>query len=161
MDCSWYPQLKLDMLLLSSPTGQRNTTELPNLPWNRVSEEQRKPFICNKSLMQRNYISIHCIILPYLHNTEIQISHHPPQHECQTNVALFHDDVIIWNIFRVTGPFVRGIHRSPANPLHKGQWSEALMFSLICTWTNGWVNDQGAGDLRRHRAHYNVTIMHT
>ena len=33
------------------------------------------------------------------------------------------------------------------------------MFSLICTWTNGWVNNCEAGDLRRRRAHYDVTVM--
>ena len=36
-------------------------------------------------------------------------------------------------------PFVRGIHRSPVNSPHKGQWRGALMFSLICTWINSWV----------------------
>ena len=34
-----------------------------------------------------------------------------------------------------------------------------FMFSLICAWTNGWVNSQDAGDLRRHRAHYDVNVM--
>ena len=38
------------------------------------------------------------------------------------------------NIFRVTGPFVGGIHRSPMDSPHKGQWRGALMFSLIRTW---------------------------
>ena len=33
------------------------------------------------------------------------------------------------------------------------------MFSLICTWINGWVNTRDAGDLRRHRAHYDVIVM--
>ena len=33
------------------------------------------------------------------------------------------------------------------------------MFSLICVWINGWVNNRGAGDLRRYRAHYHVTVM--
>ena len=56
-------------------------------------------------------------------------------------------------------PFVRGIHRSPVNSPHKGQWRGALMFSLICTRINGWVNNDEAGDLRRHRAHYDVTVM--
>ena len=56
-------------------------------------------------------------------------------------------------------PFVRGIHRSPVNSPHKGQWRGALMFSLIYAWTNGWLNNQYAGDLRRHRAHYDVTVM--
>ena len=42
---------------------------------------------------------------------------------------------------------------------HKGQSRGALMFSLICAWINGWVNNHEAGDLRRHRAHYDVTVM--
>ena len=36
---------------------------------------------------------------------------------------------------------------------------EALMYSFICAWTNGWVNTREAGDLRRHRAHYVVPVM--
>ena len=64
------------------------------------------------------------------------------------------------NIFRVTGHlFVWGIHRSPVNSPHKGQWRGALMFSLICVWINGWVNDREADDLRRNRTHYDVIIM--
>ena len=42
---------------------------------------------------------------------------------------------------------------------HKGQWRGALMFSLICVWINGWVNNRKAGDLRRYRAHYDVIVM--
>ena len=48
---------------------------------------------------------------------------------------------------------------SPVNSQHKGQWRGALMFSLICAWMNGWVNYREAGDLRRHRAHHDVTVM--
>ena len=70
-----------------------------------------------------------------------------------------HDDVIKWKHFPRYWPFVRGIHRSPVNSPHKGQWRGALMFSLICTRINGWVNNGEAGDLRRHRAHYDVTVM--
>ena len=33
------------------------------------------------------------------------------------------------------------------------------MFSLICVWINGWVNNRQAGDLRRHRGHYDVSVM--
>ena len=33
------------------------------------------------------------------------------------------------------------------------------MFSLICSWINGWVNKGGAGNLRRHRAHFDVIVM--
>ena len=46
-------------------------------------------------------------------------------------------------------PFVRGIHRSPVNYPHKGQWRGALIFSLVCVWINGWVNNREAGDFRR------------
>ena len=56
-------------------------------------------------------------------------------------------------------PLVRGLHRSPVNSLHKGQWRGALMFSLIYAWINIWVNNRVAGDLRRHRAHYDVSVM--
>ena len=70
-----------------------------------------------------------------------------------------HDDAIEWKHFPRYWPFVRGIHRSPGNSPHKGQWRGALMFSLICTWINGWVNNREAGDLRRHRAHYDVIVM--
>ena len=38
-------------------------------------------------------------------------------------------------------------------------WRGALMFSLICFWITGWVNTREAGDLRRYRAHYDVTVM--
>ena len=72
-----------------------------------------------------------------------------------------HDDVIKWKHFPCYWPFVRGIHWSPVNSLNKGQWRWALMFSLICVWINGWVNNREAGDLRRHRAHHNVIVMHT
>ena len=52
-----------------------------------------------------------------------------------------------------------GIHRSPVNSPHKGQWRGALMFSLICVWINGWVNNREAGELRRYRAHCDVSVM--
>ena len=33
------------------------------------------------------------------------------------------------------------------------------MFSLICVWINGSVNNREAGDLRRHGGHYDVNVM--
>ena len=71
-------------------------------------------------------------------------------------VVSTYDDVIKRKHFP---PFVRGIHRSPGNSRHKGQWRGALMFPLICAWINGWVNNSEAGYLRRHRAHYDVIVM--
>ena len=45
-----------------------------------------------------------------------------------------------------------GIQRSSVNP--------PLMFSLICPWINGWVNNRESCDLRLHCGHYDVTVMH-
>ena len=70
-----------------------------------------------------------------------------------------HDDVIKWKHFPRYWPFVRGIHGSPVNSPHKGQWRGALKFSLIRARINGWVNNREAGDLRRHQAHCDVIVM--
>ena len=35
----------------------------------------------------------------------------------------------------------------------------SLIFFFICAWTNGWSNNRDAGDLRRHRYHYDATVM--
>ena len=56
------------------------------------------------------------------------------------------------NIFRVTGPF--------CGEFTGHRWIPRTMFSLISAWINGWVNNREASDLRRHRAHYNVTVMY-
>ena len=69
------------------------------------------------------------------------------------------DDVIKWKHFPRHWPFMRGIHRPPVNSPHKGQWRGALMSTLICARINGWVNNREAGDLRCHRAHYDVIVM--
>ena len=63
-------------------------------------------------------------------------------------------EAIKWKHFPRYCLFVRGIHRC-----QKGQRRGALIFSLICTWRNGWASNQNAGDLRRHGAHYDATIM--
>ena len=57
-----------------------------------------------------------------------------------------HEEVIKRKHFPRYWPFVRGIHRSPVNYPHKGQWCWVLMFSLIYAWINGWVNNREAGD---------------
>ena len=70
-----------------------------------------------------------------------------------------HDDVIKWKHFLRYWTFVREIHRSSVNSPHKGQWRGALIYSLIRTCINGWVNNGKAGDLRHHRTYYDVTVM--
>ena len=71
----------------------------------------------------------------------------------------FHDDVIKWKHLPRYWPFVRGIHRSPVDSPHKGQWRGAWMFSVICTSINDWANNRDAGDLKRHSVHYDFTAM--
>ena len=70
-----------------------------------------------------------------------------------------HTVVIKWEHFPRYWPFMRGIHRYPVKSPHKGQWRGALMFFLIGTRTSVWVNTRDAGDLTRHRAHYDVIVM--
>ena len=89
----------------------------------------------------------------------------PPPFPAAKGLYLFekeysrHDNIIKWEHFLRYWPFMWGIHRSPGNSPHKGQWRGALMFSLICDWINGSVNDRYASDLICHRAHYNVIVM--
>ena len=94
-----------------------------------------------------------------LRNVDIEHTNTPHKQLLTLPGVLFHDDVIKWKHFQCYWPFVWGIHRWPVNSPHKGQWRMALMFSLICAWISGWVNNREAGDLRRYRAHYDVTVM--
>ena len=100
--------------------------------------------------------------------TKLQVSlHERSSVSCKTlwtvarlgHVYSSQNDVIKWKHFSRYLPFVRGIRRSPVNSPHNGQWRGALKFSLICAWLNGWINNGEAGDLKRHRAHYDATVM--
>ena len=71
--------------------------------------------------------------------------------------ALYRDDVIKWKQFSRYWPLWE---ESTGHP-HKDQRRGALQFSLICAWINGWANNRDVGDLRRHRAHYDVTVIYT
>ena len=100
-----------------------------------------------------------CVANERVHPSARLLLNSLPTWSIQTLGETSHDDVIKWKHFLRYWPIVRGIHRSPVNSQHKGQWRGALMFSLICDWINGWVNNREAGDLRRYRAHYDVTVM--
>ena len=54
----------------------------------------------------------------------------PEQQQQWYWTTLFHGDVIKWKHFPRHKPFVWGIHRSPVNSQHKGQWRGALTFFL-------------------------------
>ena len=81
--------------------------------------------------------------------------------KCESKIQILnlHKVVIKWGHFSRCWPFVWGFHRSPVNSPYKGQWHGTLVFSLICAWINDWVNDGEAGDLRRHRTHYDIAVM--
>ena len=68
-------------------------------------------------------------------------------------------ELIKWKHFPRYWTVVRGINRSQVNSPYKHQWRRALMFSFIWTWIDGWVNKRSAGDLRRNRAHHDVSVM--
>ena len=65
------------------------------------------------------------------------------------------------NIFRVTGHLCGAFtgHRWIPRTQRPATRSFDILFSLICAWIKGWVNNRKAGDLRRHRTHYDVTVM--
>ena len=65
------------------------------------------------------------------------------------------------NIFRVTGLLCGETHRSPVNFPHKGQWHGGLIFFL---WSAREKTIEQTVvrlliSVRRHRAHYDVTVM--
>ena len=61
-----------------------------------------------------------------------------------------------WNIFRVTDPLCGEFtDEFPAQrPVTRN-----FDVSFICALINGWANVREAGDLRRHRGHYDVIII--
>ena len=62
------------------------------------------------------------------------------------------------SIFRITGPLWRKPPVIGGFPSQRRvTWS--LIFSLVCASTNGWSNNRDAGELRRHRAHYEASVM--
>ena len=92
--------------------------------------------------------------------TDVQLNADLKLHEGHVMPLLWkQDDVIRWKHFPRYWPFVRGIHQSPVNSPHKCKCRRALMISLICAKINSWVNNQDAGDLRRHHVYYDVTVM--
>ena len=63
------------------------------------------------------------------------------------------------NIYRVTAPLCG---KSPITGEFSSQrpvTRSCGFFSLIYAWINGWVNNREACGLKRHHAHYDVTVM--
>ena len=101
----------------------------------------------------------HCLLWKYYNIPYEKISDIPSRSllHCIKWIAplitsIQHDDVIKWKHFPRYWPFVREFIGHLWIP-------RALTFSLICAWINGWVNNRKDGDLRRHAAHNDVTVM--
>ena len=63
------------------------------------------------------------------------------------------------DIFRVLA-FCAGNSTVPGEfPSQRSVMRNIVMSSLICARTNSWVNNREAGDLRRHRTHYDDSVM--
>ena len=61
--------------------------------------------------------------------------------------------------FRVTSHLCREFTGHRWIPCTKASDAVLWYFFLIFAWTNGWVNNRDPGGLRRHGAHYDVTVM--
>ena len=64
------------------------------------------------------------------------------------------------NNFRVTGPLCEEFTGHRWIPLTKASDAELRCFLWSAPWINGWVNNLEAGNLRRHRTHYDVIVMY-
>ena len=92
-------------------------------------------------------------VLPCYNGTRMYIRPLSSQQRARkpTMVTAFHGSMV--KQFPRYWYFVRGIHRSQRPVTH------SFDVSLICASINGPVNNREAGDLRRHRAHYDVIVM--
>ena len=64
------------------------------------------------------------------------------------------------NIFRVTVSLCEEFTGHRWILLTKAADAELWCFLWSAPWINDWVNNSEAGDLRRHRAHYDIIVMH-
>ena len=130
MHCSMWPtQVCLSEIIISLLFGKARKAHFYSFMKNRL--------ICHWPAGSR----IQCLLFVYL--------------QCYL-ISPVHDDVIKWKHFSRYWPFVRGIHRSLWIPRTKASDAELWCF----LWPGpDWVNSREAGDLRRHRGHYEVNVM--
>ena len=63
------------------------------------------------------------------------------------------------SVFRVTDPLCGELMGHRWIPLTKAGNAELWCFLWAAPWIDGWVNNREAGDLRRHRTHYDVVVL--
>ena len=77
----------------------------------------------------------------------------------QLYTYMYHDDVIKWKHFSRYSPLCGEFTGDRWTPLTKASDAEFWCFLWSAPWINGWVNNRESGALRRHCAHYDVTVM--
>ena len=97
-------------------------------------------------LISRNQLSI-----KPLTNWSLATPHSSPMSECWHRWVTYYCDVMIWKHFPHYWPFVRRIHRSPAN--QTGPVMRRFGFHFVLRWTRFWTSNAMTGDLRRLGAH--------
>ena len=75
------------------------------------------------------------------------------------NYVIPHDDVIKWKHFPRYWPFVRGIHRPRWIPAQRPVTRRFDVFFDLRLNKRLSKQNRHAGDLRRHRTHYDVIVM--
>ena len=80
------------------------------------------------------FVDIACIVAVIV-ICGVKICFEYPYSKCpsflhEVRLHMHHDDVIEWKHFPRCWPFVWGIHRSPANSPHKGQWCGCFLWSV-------------------------------
>ena len=63
------------------------------------------------------------------------------------------------SIFHLTGPLWEEFSGRRGISLTKDSGAAELWCFFICGWTYGWISNRDAGDMRRHHAHYDATVM--
>ena len=76
-----------------------------------------------------------------------------------SEVKWAHDDVIKWKHFPRYWPFVWGIHRSPVNSPHKGQWCGALMFFFNLCLNKRLIKQLWVWWFETPSDYYDVTVI--
>ena len=81
------------------------------------------------------------------------------QHSIPADFRLFMMTTSTRNIVCITGPLCGEFTDHQWIPLAKASDAALLMFYLMCTWTNSWVNNRDAIEMKHHHTHCDVTVI--
>ena len=113
-------------------------------------------FILNQGLIPTSIPNIHTLIFQHDVMLMKKVSKHL---NLETRLWNYRHACSWWRHQMETYSALLAINAGNSPATHKGRWRGSLMLSLICAQINGWVNNCEAGGSRRHRAHYDITVM--